>query len=58
MFPCQFLPTPFTPLHLGPGLALKALGGRHFSLMVFAGAQVRLGKQSGREWFIGPRASW
>ncbi|MET3008658.1 metal-dependent hydrolase [Stenotrophomonas koreensis] len=31
---------PFTPFHLGPGLALKALGGRHFSLMVFAGAQV------------------
>ena len=21
-------------------------------------AQVRLGKQSSREWFIGPRASW
>ena len=46
---------PFTPVHLGPGLALKALGGRHFRLMVFAGAQVRLGKH---EWFIGPCASW
>lgn len=31
---------PFTPFHLGPGLAFKALGGRHFSFMVFAGAQV------------------
>ena len=55
MFPCAFLPTPFTPLHLGPGLALRALGGHHFSLMVFAGAKVRLGKH---EWFIGPCASW
>lgn len=31
---------PFTPIHLGPGLALKAIGGRHFSFMVFGGAQV------------------
>ena len=31
---------PFTPIHLGPGLAFKALGGRHFSFMVFGGAQV------------------
>ena len=31
---------PFTPIHLGPGLAFKAIGGRHFSLMVFGGAQV------------------
>lgn len=31
---------PFTPIHLGPGLALKAIGGRHFSFMVFSGAQV------------------
>jgi hypothetical protein len=31
---------PFTPFHLGPGAALKAIGGRHFSFMVFGGAQV------------------
>lgn len=31
---------PFTPIHLGPGLAFKAIGGRHFSFMVFGGSQV------------------
>ena len=31
---------PFTPIHLGPGLAFKAIGGRSFSFMVFGGAQV------------------
>ena len=31
---------PFTPFHLGPGGVLKAVGGRHFSFMVFGGAQV------------------
>lgn len=31
---------PFTPIHLGPGLAFKALGGRHLSFMVFGGSQV------------------
>ena len=31
---------PFTPFHLGPGAAFKAIGGRHFSFMVFGGAQV------------------
>jgi hypothetical protein len=31
---------PFTPFHLGPGAALKAIGGQHFSFMVFGGAQV------------------
>ena len=31
---------PFTPIHLGPGAACKAIGGRHFSFMVFGGAQV------------------
>lgn len=31
---------PFTPIHLGPGTALKAIGGRHFSFMVFGGTQV------------------
>lgn len=31
---------PFTPYHLGPGAAFKAVGGKHFSFMVFGGAQV------------------
>lgn len=31
---------PFTPFHLGPALAFKAMAGRHFSFMVFGGAQV------------------
>jgi hypothetical protein len=31
---------PFTPLHLGPGAVFKAIGGRHFSFMVFGGSQV------------------
>ncbi len=30
---------PFTPFHLGPGAAFKAMGGRHFSFMVFGGSQ-------------------
>jgi hypothetical protein len=31
---------PFTPFHLGPGAAFKAVGGRHFSFMIFGGSQV------------------
>lgn len=31
---------PFTPFHLGPGALFKAIGGRHFSFMVFGGSQV------------------
>jgi len=31
---------PFTPFHLGPGVAFKAVGGKHFSFMVFGGTQV------------------
>jgi hypothetical protein len=31
---------PFTPYHLGPGAVFKAIGGRHFSFMIFGGAQV------------------
>lgn len=31
---------PFTPFHFGPGAAFKAIGGRHFSFMVFGGSQV------------------
>ncbi len=31
---------PFTLYHLGSGAAFKAIGGRHFSFMVFGGSQV------------------
>ncbi len=31
---------PFTPFHLGPGAIFKAVGGCHFSFMVFGGSQV------------------
>lgn len=31
---------PFTPFHLGPGALFKAIGGRHFSFVVFGGTQV------------------
>lgn len=33
---------PFTPLHMGPGLAIKALAGRHFSILTFGIAQVAM----------------
>lgn len=33
---------PFTPFHMGPGLAIKAAAGRHFSLMVFGFSQVAI----------------
>ncbi len=33
---------PFTPLHMGPGLVIKAVGGRHFSVLVFGMAQVAM----------------
>lgn len=31
---------PFTPLHMGPGLAIKALAGRRFSVVTFGIVQV------------------
>ena len=31
---------PFTPFHLGPGALFKAIGGDHFSFMIFGGSQV------------------
>jgi membrane-bound metal-dependent hydrolase YbcI (DUF457 family) len=31
---------PFTPFHLGPAAAFKALGGRYFSFMVFGFSQI------------------
>ncbi len=33
---------PFTPLHMDPGLAIKALAGRHFSVLTFGIAQVAM----------------
>lgn len=33
---------PFTSLHMGPGLAIKALFGRRFSVMAFGVAQVAM----------------
>jgi hypothetical protein len=33
---------PFTPFHMGPGLAVKAVGGRYFSVLVFGIAQVAM----------------
>ena len=34
---------PFTPFHMGAGLAAKALDGRHFSVLTFGLAQVAMG---------------
>lgn len=33
---------PFTPFHMGPGLALKAVAGERFSLLAFGVAQVAM----------------
>jgi hypothetical protein len=33
---------PFTPFHMGPGLAVKAVCGHYFSLMVFGFSQVAI----------------
>lgn len=33
---------PFTPLHMGPGLAIKAIAGRRFSVLTFGIAQVAM----------------
>ena len=33
---------PFTPFHMGPGAAIKAITGRYFSLMVFGFSQVAI----------------
>jgi len=33
---------PFTPLHVGPALVIKAAGGRRFSMLVFGIAQVAM----------------
>ncbi|HEX8610293.1 MAG TPA: metal-dependent hydrolase [Telluria sp.] len=44
---------PFTPFHLGPGAAMKAVGGRHFSFMVFGGAQVLIDLEPLVRIFVG-----
>lgn len=33
---------PFTPFHLGPGIALKAVGGRYVNFMLFSASQIAL----------------
>lgn len=33
---------PFTPFHMGPGIAMKSLAGRHFSLTTFGFSQVAM----------------
>ena len=33
---------PFTPLHMGPGMAFKAAAPRHFSIIVFGLAQIAI----------------
>jgi hypothetical protein len=38
---------PFTPLHMGPALALKSVSGRHFSVLMFGLTQVALDIEPG-----------
>ena len=38
---------PFTPFHMGPGLAVKGIGGRHFSVLMFGLAQVAMDIEPG-----------
>jgi len=38
---------PFTPFHLGPGIALKRAAGDRFSLAIFAAAQVLMDIEPG-----------
>jgi hypothetical protein len=38
---------PFTPFHIGPGLALKGIAGRRFSLIAFGAAQVAMDIEPG-----------
>ncbi len=33
---------PFTPFHMGPGAAIKAVSGKYFSLMVFGFSQIAI----------------
>jgi hypothetical protein len=43
---------PFTPLHLGPGAALKAALGRRFSFSVFALSQVLIDLEPGARMLL------
>lgn len=38
---------PLPPFHFGPGIAFKAIGGRHFSFMVFGGSQFLMDLETG-----------
>ena len=44
---------PFTPFHLGPGAAFKAIGGTHFSFLVFGGTQVLMDIEPGVRLILG-----
>jgi hypothetical protein len=44
---------PFTPFHFGPGAACKALGGTHFSFLVFCGTQVLMDLEPGVRLVLG-----
>ncbi len=44
---------PFTPFHLGPGAAFKAIGGDRFSFMVFGGSQVLIDLEPGYRMLAG-----
>jgi hypothetical protein len=41
---------PFTPLHMGPGIAIKAIARRRFSLMVFGWSQILMDLQPLKSW--------
>ena len=43
---------PLTPFHLGPALAVKAAARRHFSLRIFALAQIFIDLESARGVFL------
>lgn len=44
---------PFTPFHFGPGAAIKAVAGRHFSFLVFCGTQVLMDLEPGIRLVLG-----
>ena len=44
---------PVTPFHLGPGIAVKAVLGRHVSLLVFAFSQVAMDLEPAAHMFRG-----
>ena len=44
---------PFTPFHLGAGIAFKAIGKERFSFMVFGGSQVLIDIEPGVRMILG-----